>query len=128
MPFRCHQLGEPGPAATGPAVAAAVRLAWLGLARTGTAGSHFSGDIFLAFSTAEVPGLASMFPVGPAGDDEFATLTFVPWGRMDDFYTAVVQSVEEAVLNALIVNNDMIGRDGHRSPSLPHDRLLALLG
>ncbi len=100
----------------------------LGLARTGTAGSHFSGDIFLAFSTAEVPGLASMFPVGPAGDDEFATLTFVPWGRMDDFYTAVVQSVEEAVLNALIVNNDMIGRDGHRSPSLPHDRLLALLG
>ena len=34
----------------------------LGLARTGTAGSHFSGDIFLAFSTADVPGLASAFP------------------------------------------------------------------
>jgi D-aminopeptidase len=100
----------------------------LGLARTGTAGSHFSGDIFLAFSTADVPGLASAFPVGPVGDDEFGTITFIPWGRMDDLYTAVVQSVEEAVLNALVVNDDMIGRDGHRSPRLPHDRLVALLG
>ncbi|HKP41258.1 P1 family peptidase [Mycobacterium sp.] len=99
----------------------------LGLARTGTAGSHFSGDIFLAFSTADVPGLASTFPVGPVGDDEFGTLTFVPWGRMDALYTAVVQSVEEAVLNALVVNDDMIGRDGHRSPRLPHERLLALI-
>jgi D-aminopeptidase len=100
----------------------------LGLARTGTAGSHFSGDIFLAFSTEDVPGLASAFPVGPVGDDEFGTLTFLPWGRMDDLYTAVVQAVEEAVLNALVVNDDMVGRDGHRSPALPHDRLSALMG
>jgi D-aminopeptidase len=100
----------------------------LGLARTGTSGSHFSGDIFLAFSTADVPGLASAFPVGPAGVDEFGTISFVPWGRMDDLYTAVVQSVEEAVLNALIVNDDMVGRDGHRSPRLPLERLSALLG
>jgi L-aminopeptidase/D-esterase-like protein len=99
----------------------------LGLARTGTTGSHFSGDIFLAFSTADVPGLPSAFPVGPVGDDEFGTLTFVPWGRIDDLYTAVVQAVEEAVLNALIVNNDMVGRDGHRSPQLPHERLSGLL-
>jgi L-aminopeptidase/D-esterase-like protein len=99
----------------------------LGLARTGTAGSHFSGDIFLAFSTADVPGLASAFPVGPIGD-EFGTLTFVPWGRMDDLYTAVVQAIEEAVLNALVVNDDMVGRDGHRSPALPHERLSVLLG
>jgi L-aminopeptidase/D-esterase-like protein len=46
---------------------------------------------------------------------------------MDELYTAVVQSVEEAVLNALIVNSDMVGRDSHRSPALPHDRLMALL-
>jgi D-aminopeptidase len=46
---------------------------------------------------------------------------------MDELYTAVVQSVEEAVLNALVVNDDMIGRDGHRSPRLSHDRLVALL-
>ncbi len=82
----------------------------LGLARTGTTGSHFSGDIFLAFSTADVPGLASAFPVGPVGDDEFGSITFVPWGRMDPLYTAVVQCVEEAVLNALVVNDDMTGR------------------
>jgi L-aminopeptidase/D-esterase-like protein len=46
---------------------------------------------------------------------------------MDDLYTAVVQAVEEAVLNALVVNDDMIGRDGHRSPALQHDRLTTLL-
>ncbi len=100
----------------------------LGLARTGTAGSHFSGDIFLAFSTADVPGLASAFPMGPVADDEFGTISFIPWGRMDDLYTAVVQAIEESVLNALVVNDDMIGRDGHRSPCRPHDRLVELLG
>lgn len=99
----------------------------LGLARTGTTGSHFSGDIFLAFSTADADELASAFPLGPPADDEFGTLRFLPWGRMDAFYTAVVQSVEEAVLNALVVNEDMIGRDGHRSPRLPLDRLTELL-
>jgi len=49
--------------------------------------------------------LASAFTVGPhIGDDEFGTLTFCAWGRMDDLYTAVVQAVEEASLNALVVN------------------------
>jgi D-aminopeptidase len=100
----------------------------LGLARTGTTGSHFSGDIFLAFSTADALGLASTFPVGPVRDGELGTIRFIPWGRMDGLYTAVVQAVEEAVLNAMVVNDDMIGRDGHRSPRLPHDRLMALLG
>lgn len=47
---------------------------------------------------------------------------------MDHFYAAVVQSVEEAVLNALVVNDDMVGRDGHRSPRLPIDRLNRLPG
>jgi D-aminopeptidase len=100
----------------------------LGLARSGTSGSHFSGDIFLAFSTADVPGLASAFPIGPVGADEFGTISFIPWGRIDDLYTAVVQSVEEAVLNALVVNDEMVGRDGHRSPCLPRDRMSTLLG
>jgi D-aminopeptidase len=99
----------------------------LGLARTGTTGSHFSGDIFLAFSTADADGLHSGFPVDPPADDEFGTLRFIPWGRMDAFYAAVVQSVEEAVLNSLVVNVDMVGRDGHRSPRLPLDRLTTLL-
>jgi len=42
--------------------------------------------------------------------------------------SAGVQAVLEAVLNALVVNEDMVGRDGHRSPRLQHERLSALLG
>jgi D-aminopeptidase len=96
----------------------------LGLARTGTTGSHFSGDVFLAFSTANEGALTSGFPNGPA---RFETLQFVPWGQMDPFYTAVVHAVEEAVLNALTANETMTGRDGHRSPCLPRERLVKLL-
>lgn len=40
------------------------------------------------------------------------------------FFAAVVHSVEEAVVNALVVNTEMVGRDGHRSPALPHDRVV----
>ena len=51
----------------------------------------------------------------------------MPWGRLDPFFTAVVEAVEEAVLNALVVNEDMTGRDGHRSPCLPRDRVVEVL-
>jgi D-aminopeptidase len=64
---------------------------------------------------------------GPPGDDEFGRMTFIPLGRMGPFYAGVVQAVEEAVLNALVVSDDMVGRDGHRSSRLPIDRLLAIL-
>ncbi|MEV0699516.1 P1 family peptidase [Saccharopolyspora sp. NPDC050389] len=96
----------------------------LGLARTGTTGSHFSGDLFLAFSTANPGALTSTMDSGGAAYEQ---LRFVPWGRMDPFYEATVQATEEAVLNALTANADMTGRDGHRSPALPHDRLAELL-
>lgn len=96
----------------------------LGLARTGTTGSHFSGDIFLAMSTANPGALSSEFPLTEASDQDYEKLTFVPWGRIDPFFQAVVESVEESVLNALIVNQDMIGRDGHRTPALPVERML----
>ncbi|MDQ1487253.1 MAG: D-aminopeptidase, partial [Actinomycetota bacterium] len=95
----------------------------LGLARTGTAGGHFSGDIFLAFSTANSGALRSGIAGIDPADDEYDTLRFVPWGRMDGFFTAVVEVVEEAVLNALVVNSEMVGRDGHRTPALPLDRV-----
>ncbi len=109
--------------------AALARRVPLGLARTGTSGSHFSGDVFLAFSTANAGTLTSRMPVtASASPDDYESLRFVPWGWMDPFYEAVVHSVEEAVLNALVVNADMVGRDGHRSPALPHDRLVTLLG
>ena len=41
---------------------------------------------------------------------------------MDEIYAGVVQATEEAVVNALVVNREMVGRDGHRTPAIPHDR------
>ncbi len=99
----------------------------MGLARTGTTGSHFSGDIFIAFSTANAGALDSRFPDGPPTDQNYGHMDFIPWGYMDDFYTAVVQATEEAVLNSLVANSDMIGRDNHRSPALPHQAVIAAL-
>lgn len=99
----------------------------LGLARTGTAGGHFSGDIFLAFSTAQPGPLSSGFPTESRHAAKLQSLDFVPWNYMDAFYTAVVQSVEEAVINALINNETMIGRDGNISYALPHDEVKARL-
>ncbi|MFD9663183.1 P1 family peptidase [Rhodococcus sp. NPDC059968] len=95
----------------------------LGLARTGTTGSHFSGDIFLAFSTGN-PGILASRKVTDGGYDR---MQFVPWGAMDPFYEAVVDSVEEAVLNALVANDTMSGRDDNYAPAVPHDRLMHLL-
>src|ERR1700733_14799800 len=80
----------------------------LGLARTGTTGSHFSGDIFLAFSTANENALASTIPPAAAGG-EYRTLQFLPWGRMDRLYDATVQATEEAVVNALVAAETTIG-------------------
>jgi D-aminopeptidase len=108
--------------------AALARRVTLGLARTGTTGSHFSGDLFLAFSTgnpgAFTPGGEVMLGAVPERYDQ---LRFVPWGFINPFYAAVVQATEEAVANALVANEDMTGRDGHRTPALPRDRVAALL-
>jgi D-aminopeptidase len=90
----------------------------IGLARTGTTGSHFSGDIFLAISTANADALTGRFPEGPPSRAVNAHMEFLPWGRMDDLYAAVAYAAEEAVLNSLVCNTEMIGRDGLRSPKL----------
>jgi D-aminopeptidase len=96
----------------------------LGLARTGTTGGHFSGDIFLAFSTANAGALSSGFDEEP---EALRQLSLVPWNLMDRFYAAVVQTTEEAVLNALVANHDMTGRGGHLSPALPHSQVVERL-
>jgi len=98
-----------------------------GLARTGTSGSHFSGDLFLAFSTANPGGLTSGDPNPNARAQAYDQLTFIPWNNLDPFFEAVVQATEEAVINSLIANEDMTGRAGHRSPALPRDRLAAIV-
>jgi L-aminopeptidase/D-esterase-like protein len=93
----------------------------MGLARTGTTGGHFSGDIFIAFSTASAGSLSSGFPQESAKNAKLQQLEFVPWNYMDRFYKATVESVEEAVINSLICNETMVGRDGNTSHALPHE-------
>ena len=97
----------------------------LGLARTGTTGSHFSGDLFLALSTANAGAFTPEWrPPAGAGYD---SLRFVPWGAIDPLLAAVAHAVEEAVVDALVANEDMTGRDGRRVPALPRDRVAALV-
>lgn len=95
----------------------------MGLARTGTTGSHFSGDLCLAFSTAN-PG-AFVPQKRPGG---LGRLDFLPWEVMDPLFAAVVYATEEAVLNALVANDPMTGRDGHVAPALPRDRVASRFG
>jgi D-aminopeptidase len=98
----------------------------LGLARTGTTGSHFSGDIFLAFSTVNSGAFDSGYHLRRGEKPSLASAQFVPWSQIDDFYAAAAHATEEAVLNALIANETMTGRDGHRSPHLPHEAVRKL--
>ncbi|WP_027061444.1 P1 family peptidase [Mesorhizobium loti] len=84
----------------------------LGVAMTGGFGYHSSGDIFLAFSTAN-PAAA----LAPSG--RIANADFIPDSDIDPFFDAVIQTVEESILNALVANDDMTGRDGNFVPALP---------
>lgn len=93
----------------------------LGVAATGGYGYHSSGDIFLAFSTAN--GAAAS---GAGG--RLAQASFVPEAEIDPFFDAVVQSIEEAILNSLVANGDMTGRDGNFVPALPKDWLTSNFG
>lgn len=92
----------------------------LGLARTGTSGSHYSGDIFLAFSTANPGQLDSGLAANAGG---LRSLEFLPWGAMDLLYQAVVEATEEAVLNVLAASRTMVGRDGITIEGFPLERL-----
>ena len=106
--------------------AALARRVTLGLARTGTTGSHFSGDLFLAFSTGNPDAITPGGAVMRGAEARYDRVRFIPWGFIDPFYAAVVQATEEAVANALVASEEMTGRDGHRSPGLPRDRVAGL--
>jgi D-aminopeptidase len=106
---------------------ALARRVTMGIARTGTSGSHFSGDLFLAVSVAN-PGAFTTVAESFAGAREaLDQVRFVPWVFLDPFYEAVAGATEEAVLNALVANEEMTGFRGHRSPALPRDRVVELL-
>jgi L-aminopeptidase/D-esterase-like protein len=89
----------------------------LGVALTGGYGYTTSGDIFLAFSTANAEAAR-----GATG--KLASLGHIPDIDINPFFDAVVQATEEAILNALVANEDMTGRDGNFVPALPKDWLL----
>ena len=108
--------------------AALARRVTLGIGRTGTSGSHSSGDLFLALSVADpgsiTPGYRLLTDAPATAYDR---LRFVPWGALDPYLEAVVNATEEAVVNALVASDEMVGVDGHRSPGLPRDRVVQLL-
>ncbi|MGH7567405.1 MAG: P1 family peptidase [Gemmatimonadales bacterium] len=90
----------------------------LGIARMGGIGGNSSGDIFIAFSTANAEAAR---PTGTV------TLTMLPNERLNPIYEATVQATEEAILNALVAAQTMTGRDDLRVTALPHDRLRQVL-
>jgi len=94
------------------------RRASLGLGRDGGFSSDGSGDIFIAFSTAN-PGVAS-----PQGIHD---LKMLPNDSLDPVFLATVQGTEEAVVNAMIAAETMTGIDGHTAIALPHDKLREVL-
>ena len=119
---------RPGPAGScivvvltdGPLDAAAcqrlARRAGLGLARVGSTAHHASGEIFLALAT----GLRAARGTAAARSPVTGT-------GLDDYFAAVVEATEEAVLNSLLQAHTVTGRDGHTSYGLPAGPLRALL-
>jgi L-aminopeptidase/D-esterase-like protein len=95
------------------------RRASLGLARTGSVSGNGSGDLFIAFSTAN-PKVANP-------DQLTHSVETIPNDLLDPVFTGVVQATEEAIINAVVDNHDMTGRDNHRVPALPHERVRELL-
>ncbi|HEY4282524.1 MAG TPA: P1 family peptidase [Chthoniobacterales bacterium] len=95
------------------------RRASLGLARTGSVSGNGSGDLFIAFSTAN--------PNATNSDRLTHAVETIPNDLLDPIFTGVVQATEEAIVNALVDNHDMTGRDDHRVPALPRERVRELL-
>jgi D-aminopeptidase len=90
----------------------------LGLARDGSYSGGGSGDIFIAFSTAN-PGAGEHNGVRP--------LNMLPNDDLDPLFLATVQATEEAVVNAMIAAETMTGSNNHTVVALPHDRLREVL-
>ena len=94
----------------------------LGLARTGSTSGNTSGDIFIAFSTANtVPQSSTSRTVSATFISPESTTTLNP------LFQAVVEATEESVLNALMKAETMTGINGNRVHALPYDRLKAAM-
>ena len=90
----------------------------LGIGRVGGNGENTSGDIFIAFSTAN-PGAANR--------SKTQRLTMLPNDLINPLFYATAQATEEAILNALVSAKTMVGINGNTVYQLPHDQLISLL-
>jgi L-aminopeptidase/D-esterase-like protein len=90
----------------------------LGLGRNGSISGNGSGDIFIAFSTANS---------GAATEGHVVDLKMLPNDSLDPVFKATVESTEEAVVNAMVAAHDMIGADDHKVIALPHEALREVL-
>lgn len=94
------------------------RRATMGLARTGSTSGNGSGDIFIAFSTANPNAAAAKAPVNVA---------MLPNDSINPVFEATVQATEEAIVNAMVGAETMQGAHGSVVTALPHDELQDLL-
>ncbi len=90
----------------------------LGLGRNGSISGNGSGDVFIAFSTANS---------GAATEGHVVDLKMLPNDSLDPVFKATVESTEEAVVNAMVAARDMIGVDDHKVIALPHEALREVL-
>jgi D-aminopeptidase len=95
-----------------------VKRAALGLGRAGGVAEHTSGDIFIAFSTAN-PGVTD----GQSVTD----VKMLPNDRITPLFEATVQATEESIVNAMVAAETMVGINGNTAFAIPHDRLRAVL-
>jgi len=91
----------------------------LGIGNMGGRGENSSGDIFIAFSTANA--------VEASKDQGVANITMLPNDRINPLFSAVAQATEEAIINAMAAAETMTGFKGNTAYALPHDRLKAAL-
>ncbi len=90
----------------------------LGLGRNGSISGNESGDIFIAFSTANS---------GAAAEGHVVQLKMLPNDSLDPVFRATVEATEESIVNAMVAAHDMVGADDHRVIALPHAALRAVL-
>ncbi|MBA2380798.1 MAG: P1 family peptidase [Chloroflexi bacterium] len=95
--------------------------AGLGIARMGGTGAHSSGDLFLCFATGNRTLPRTSFRVDPRVTVDIRALNDFAIGGLFD---ATIEATEEAIVNALVGAETMVGRDGITARALPHDRLL----
>jgi L-aminopeptidase/D-esterase-like protein len=91
----------------------------LGLGRIGSISGDGSGDIFIAFSTANSRAAAVV--------DHPVDLKMLANDSLDAVFQATVEATEEAIVNAMVAAHDMTGIDDHRVIAIPHDALRAVL-